>query len=560
LSEKKIPRRRFIKYVGAGVVVVAAAGVGAYYYSKPTPTGTITTSSTITSPTATSPTTTIAPKESTLVVQHAYDTDTIDPAIGYTWGIQWISINVYENLVRTAPGMKDLQPGLAESWESSPDQQTWTFHLRKGVKFHDGTPFDANAVKVSIERLQKIGKGPSWIVSPFKQIDAVDPSTVQIKLSSVYAPFLPVMASTYGMAIVSPTAVKDYEKDNDLAQNWFHDHAVGTGPYMLQKADLSQEFDLVKNPDYWGGWEGEHVDRVLIKVIPEPATSRMMLTTAGGGLDVYPFISYADANALKNTPGIDILAMDSYKLMPAYLNTQKTPTDNKKVRQAISYATDYDRIINDIVLGYGKQLQGPMSRAWPYHDDTLFMYSKDLTKAKQLMKDAGHPNGVETPMIYMWLTGDTVNRQTGELLKENLADIGLTLNLEEVTDTAYFESVSSSANNAPHIATWEWEPTFPDPHDVLSGNYGSWSAGSGNCSWYKNPAMDDLLNKAAGTIDTKERAQLYSQIQKIIVEDAVALFLYEPQTIIAKRSTVKNYQYDAVIGTCFRFYPIYIQG
>ena len=217
-------------------------------------------------------------KETTLVIAWPWSVRSLDPAIA-TSGTERQQILLANERLLMYDRSGNLKPFLAERWEVSDDLKTYTFHLRKGIKFTDGAPFNSEAVKFSFERTMKIGAGPSKVFKTVDGIETPDDHTLVIRLKRTDGFFIPIsIATTYGNQIVSPKTVKDHATPEDpLAQKWMGSHLVGTGPYKLVDYQPGVHSVFEKNPDYWRGWKGKHVDRVVIKPVREYTTRKMML-------------------------------------------------------------------------------------------------------------------------------------------------------------------------------------------------------------------------------------------------------------------------------------------
>jgi len=489
----------------------------------------------------------------TLLWFDMHDPSTLDPAVVFDGSSREI-FNTYETLSRMSPDGK-VVPLLATSWESSPDGITWTYHLRDKVKFHDGTPFNADAVKFSLERTIKINKGAAYILGPITEIQVVDPLTVRFVLK-YSQPLDLILSSLYAAYIISPTAVNQNEKDGDLAQAWMTEHAVGTGPYKLDSWIHEQQLVYTKFNDYWRGWEGKHVERVIIKIVREASSSMIMLGT--GELDYEMNRGpLEEVNSLKQRTDINVNVNPSMDILYIRMNVQKKPLDNKKVRQAISYAFPYKDAVEKVFMGYAEQARGPLPKGLWGFDESTFQYSYDLEKAKQLLTEAGYPNGGFT-LDFLYYTGDEQVRKVAELLVENLGTLGITVNARAVPfGTLYAQA--TNPDTAPHLSVHLWWPTYADPYDYMYGMFHSSQIGVFDWSFYKNDEYDKLIEQA-NTISGTDRAgaiALYKKAQAMIVDDAPALFIWQRHVVDMTRTWVKGYEWNIFYSEHFDFYNIY---
>lgn len=268
-------------------------------------------------------------------------------------------------------------------------------HLRKNVKFHDGTPFNAEAVKYSWVRAMTMGTGASWMLSDVltpDSIKVIDEHTIEFHLTKPFAPFLEIVRRPVA-AIVSPKAVQDnggYEKGK--LNPWMAVNAVGTGPFKLLKREPDKEIIVVANEDYWGG--RPYLDRIIFKNIPDASSLRMLLLA--GEIDmVYLGLSWVDMLEISKDSRVNLYIQKQFPEIRNVMLSMKNPpfANNKKLRQAMSYAVDYDAIIKNVMHGYAVRLLGPLADGDFGFDGTLMPYKYDPEKAKQLLAEAGYPGG-----------------------------------------------------------------------------------------------------------------------------------------------------------------------
>jgi len=496
----------------------------------------------------------------TINIADALQPSSLDIAIQYEAAAMAVNRVVYERLVRYKGNTTEIEPELATSWEQSPDGKEWTFHLQKNVKFHDGTPFNAEAVKFSFDRVLRINQGPAWMFSSIDHIEAVDESTVKFVLKEPFSAFLPVLANIWGTGIVSPKAVQDNIKDNDDAKTYLQDHMVGTGPYKFVEWVHGDHITLERNMDYWGGWPektGKPIDKVIIRFITEPATQRLQLEK--GDLDIAMNISVDDLEAVSKEPGM--VLVDEPSLMSTYIrfNVVKPPLDNLKVREAIRLALDYDGMINKIMRGHAVQMIGPAAIGLPGHNDQLPLFKQDLPKAKQLLEESG----VATPFTleYVYETGQEDRRMVGELLQANLAELGIKLEIHTLPWESLWGRVSSEdKNETPDLTANGWWPDYADNQNFLYPMYHSsqWPPNSLNIGFYGNPEVDKLLDEALVETNDNVRLDQYRKAQQLIVNDCPDINLYQKNMTIMLRDWVKGFVFNPIYTEAFNLYDMRI--
>jgi len=501
----------------------------------------------------------IAEKEKILIIA-ADDGEpiTLDPAVSYSTDSMRIDRAVYEKLLDYKPGsLTDFVPSLAERWEVSADGKVYTFHLRQGVKFHDGTPFNATAVEYSFERLKTMGKGPAWfIVGPVAEVKVTDTYTVTFTLTDVYTDFLHRIAAGWGFYIVSPSSFKaQATSDDPWAEKWAYDHVSGTGPYKLLEWKHHDHVTVVKNDEYWKGWAGKHLERIIVREVKETTTQRLLLEK--GDVDISYTMTIPDLLELKGHPDIEAVIEPSFSALYIFIHTQRAPLNDRRVRQAISYAYDYKAAVETVLHGTGKQMQGPLpSSLWGW-DPNAPMYTINLEKAKQLMAEAGYPNGVERTMVYTYPSGDEPKKMAGEVLKVSLAKIGINVELKGLV---WAEQAAEAKNpeTAPDFFSLYWWPDYADPIDYLYAMFHTSMQGEAGYNWayYSNPEVDALLDTATITPDVSKRTAMYKELQTILVEEAPSLYVFEYPYTMGMRKWVKGFVYNPLFIGTFNLYEM----
>lgn len=549
-SGKKTTRRGYLKYVGGavGAAVVAAAGYGIYETTKPPPTPPST-------PTITAATT--IPPAQPITFRLAYSTEvpTIDPADGSTVNLL-LQSPVYDTLVRPRPGTMELdEPVLATSWDISPDGKTYTFKLRQGAKFHDGTLLTAEAVKFSAERTMKIGKMSSTFLGPLDTVDVIDDYTVRFNLKEPYVPFLAALSSPAGLAIVSPTTVKKHEIEGDLAQEWLGMHEAGSGPYVLENWVREQNVSFAKFKEYWRGWEGKHIDNIVGYFVREEATRKLMLLN--GDVDWAEDLIPENADEIAKRPGFVVQYDYGAGICSLVLNLRRAFSD-ANLRKAVSYAFDYKSAIQGIWMGHADQAQGPLPYNSFGHKDDLTIYSRDLDKAKDYMKKSKYSPGQLTLQV-IYNVGYDWKAKTAQLFKSNMNDIGINVEIVETTWPVLWDSLNTPT--APYDV-WVYFNSLdiPDPFMVLLRSYHSDPKKGLYNKGYKNSKVDELLNSAAKSVDRAEYASLLREIQSIVVEEAAQVFLYDLKLPRTYRDYLKGFVPDAANVFAYNYYDMYIEG
>lgn len=494
----------------------------------------------------------------TLVVASGADAVTLDPQVSFDGQSPLLWRAVYENLLTYDGDTLDIVPHLAESFDVSEDGLTYNFKIRSGVTFSDGEPLNAAAVKMSIDRQIGVEQGIAYALAGVTAVDTPDDMTVVLTLSAPSDGALSAFAGNYAPYIISPKAIKDNEQDGDWAQGWLRDNMVGTGPYILDNYSQSQQAVFNRNPNYWGGWDGDHFEQLFVKYVKEPATERLLLEQ--GEVDVALFLPDDAVEELDGTAGITVTDVPSFNLYYLVFNCKDGPTADKKVRQALSYGFDYQTWVNDVMRGKAQQARGPIpSNFIGFNPDTP-QYTYDPDKARQLLADAGHPDG-GFEIDYTYETGYFWKRPLGELFQSNMADLGVTVNIQELSPSAWADLLSNP-ETARHAFGLVWWPTLATPFDYMFSLFATGAQGTAGYNWgyYSNPELDKLLDQGTAEVDEAKRTEIYNKAQDLLVDDAPALFVYEKHYRLPMRDNVKGFVFNGVYIETLNFYGMSKQG
>lgn len=496
----------------------------------------------------------LAAGKDTLVVTSGADAVTLDPGASFDGQSPLLWRGVYESLLDYKGDTLEFAPALAESHEVSADKMTYTFKIRKNVKFTDGELLDAAAVKFNIERQIKIKLGIAFALSPITSIETPDDSTVVLKLSAPSDGFLSAFAALITVGIISPKAIRENEKDNDGAQAWLRDNMVGSGPYMLRSYTQSQQAVLMRNPDYWRGWDGDHFERIIVKYVHEASSARLLLEQ--GEIDVALFMPDDVVEALDGKPGVTVTNVPSYDLYYLMLNCKKGPTADPKVRRAIAHGFNYDSFIKNILRGKAKQAHGPIPSNFVGHAADTPAYGYDIEKAKELLAEAGHPGG-GFKLKYNYESGYFWKRPLGELFQSNMKDLGIEVEIQELSPAAW-AGLLSNPDSAEHCFGVVWWPTLATPYDYMWSLFHTGAQGSAGYNWgyYSNPEVDKLLDAGMAEPDEAKRLELYGRAQKLLVEDSPALFVYEKNYRMPMSDKLKGFVFNGMRTATLDFYAL----
>lgn len=478
----------------------------------------------------------------TLIVGLEAEPTSFDPHQLSDYNSSRAAMELYDQLVRFKDGSTELEPSLAEKWDVSEDGLEYIFTLRDDVKFHDGTQFNANAVKFSIDRqidpshpFHDTGQF-AYADFTFGMVDKVEvlgDYEVKITLQEAFAPFLSNMAM-HSASIVSPSAVEKYGED-------FTKNPVGTGPFKFVSWSPGVEAVLEKNEEYFG--TSPKISKIIFKPIAEAQTRLAELEA--GNINLIVNVPPDDLVRLQDDDRVQIIEDAGMHVWWTAFNTQKEPFDNVKVRQAVNYAVDKEAIIDGLLQGTGELANSPIPPNVWGHNPNVKNYPHDPEKAKELLAEAGYPDGFE---VDYWVPESGSGMQQPQVMaaaiQADLAKIGVKLNIQTFEWGTYLDKVFVPIEESDmdmHQMSWIGDNGDPDNflYILLSGE--QWPTKGFNDSYYDNPEVNELLNKARVTSDKSERTAMYEKVQEIVMEEAPWLVLdYEKQIVLATPN-LKNF-------------------
>ncbi len=436
-------------------------------------------------------------------------------------------MHITEPLVVLDKDTLEPKPHLAKSWEI-PDEKTYIFELRKGVKFHDGTEFDAEAVKFAFDHMldPEVGSPRADDFSPVESVEVLGPHKVAFHLSKPFAPFLSILA-VKGY-IVSPKAIKN-KTQAELAVA-----PVGTGPFEIVEWVKDDKIVLKRFDDYWD--EGlPYLDKLVYKIIPDPTAKMTALRT--GDVDLVDTIPAHEKEPVVEDDSLVFASKHSTGYRSIYLNCAAEPFNDPKVRQAIAWSIDRQELIDLALMGIGKPAYGPIAPPQWAFDPDFKPYERDVEKAKNLLEEAGKTNLEFTIKV----ANNPEEIRQVEVLQEQLNEAGITMNLQTGEYTALRSEVIEGNYDAFYVG-WLGGP------DPDSNTYNSFhSEGWFNWVNYENEEVDKLLEEARSVSDIEERKSLYREAQQIISDEAPMVFIKYPYFAIdgqAHSTRVKNFVPD----------------
>jgi peptide/nickel transport system substrate-binding protein len=466
----------------------------------------------------------------------------------------------YEGLIILKDSETDQYEGvLAESWEANEDKSVWTFHLREGVTFQDGSPCDAEAVRASYERLLTMQKGAYNVVARFvpdpSHITAPDAKTVVFDLGKPQPLFESAIGATYGTQVVNVKVAKEHEEDGDFGNTWMMTFAegTGTGPYKITDFQPGDTVTLEKYDGYWAGWEGDHFDTIIVRTVNESQTIRQLLEA--GEVDITDRIALLPETVkdLESNPDLKVDRKTTTEVVYMTM-TEYGPLESAEARQAMCYAFPYAEVIQGAYAGYAKQPRGAVAEATRGFDPATFPYTTDLDKAKELLATAGVAEGTSLSLM---VAGSTT---IAELFQANLAEIGIKLDIQQV-DTNLFTGTfygDSPVEERPAFMIWSWWPDYNDAWNHLDPQVSCDPHGSANAGMYCNERVDELLKASHDAANPEDYQTAMSEIQQILSQDdPSAIYYAEPEWTTTMRKDIQGFFLNPINLGTYNLYKLH---
>jgi peptide/nickel transport system substrate-binding protein len=468
-------------------------------------------------------------KGGTLKTANNVEIATLDPLTSGFLAERELYYNMYDSLVAIDPSLK-IGPALAESWET-PDPMTYIFHLRKDVKFHDGTDFNAEAVKFNLNRYltDKTSRRTSEI-SSIQTMDVVDPYTLKVGLKAPFAPFLANLVDRAGM-MLSPTAIQAGGADFPRKPV-----GAGTGAFKFVEWIQNDHITMDRNPNYWkkdaSGTQLPYLDKVIFRPITDETVLLTNIKT--GDLDALYVVSPKDVASIKSDSNLVLRTTPGLNFNGIEFNTQKEPFNKKELRQALAEAIDRDQINKTVNFGTWIVGQGPISpSSWAFSPD-LKPYTGSAAKAKDFLKAGGKPDGFT--FDYESSSGSPIQQQYLQLLKDQLSKAGITMNIVLYEAVRVQEDTQKGNFQA---SDYQWSGRIDPDGNTFNQLH---TGGSLSDSKYSSPQVDDLLEKARAATDQAQRKTFYQQAEKVAVDDApMAWYGFSPAYLLT-RANVQGMQ------------------
>lgn len=477
----------------------------------------------------------------TLTVVRRADSKSLDPHAAPDLASTLVMTQMMESLV-SLDEKGNAVPLLAEKFEKL-DDVTYKFYLHKGVKFHNGEEMKASDVKFTFERAVKTGKVIDYVVRNIDVdgIKVLDDYTIVIPSKSPDSSFLACLSHYCAGVILSEKAVQEAGEKVGL-------EPVGTGPYKFVSWQKGNRVEMERFDEYWG--DKAKTVKLVIRTITEGTNRCIELET--GGVDIACDILPIDYKRIEENPQLSLLRLPSPTLMYLGMNVTKKPLDDIRVRKAISLAIDNRAIVKIAYKGVGKPARGPIPSSIRHFDETLPELLPNIDKAKELLAEAGYPDGFEAEL---WCRDDKTFIDTATIIQSQLKSIGIKISVQVFEWSAFLEKLKQREQL---LYLQAWNSVIADPDYSTFGVFHSSQKLTGlNRGVYGNPEVDVLLEKGKQVAEGPERAEVYKKLQRLLVDDAPWAFLYEGEHLIGMQKNVKGFIFDQ--SGNHKFYQVYFE-
>lgn len=477
----------------------------------------------------------------------------IDPALIVDFWSFSVTRNTYDPLVEIDETKSQLVPWLATSWDTSADGTTTTFHLRDGVTFTDGSKLDADTVKMNLDRTLELKQGPAYLINNISEVKVVDPMTVAVVTQ---APDPYVAAHLVKVGIASGQAIKAHQTASDpWATEFFKDNIVGSGPYKLDSWQHGSQITLVKNEQWWGGWQPGSIDKIIIKVVAETA-SRVQQVERGEA-DFANQWPTSEALRVGKLQGFRLEQFNTFDTEPIfYLYTLNPPFDNQQMRQAAQYAFDYKAML-DYYQSNGATPTGPIPPDYPGGATDLQPFAQDLDKAKSLIQQAGVDPASTTVDFVLGGPGGDQFEAGATILQSSLKQVGINMEIRKVPG-AQWADIESSPDTAGDVTNLIQSPFTLDPTQFLAfylpDNFY-------NMAKLNDQGIIDAINKIRTTLDATDRDKQLHDVQHTIRDVAPCIWSCRPKTVVAVPDYIEGYVMQATdYRWTLKFQPMRIKA
>jgi peptide/nickel transport system substrate-binding protein len=501
----------------------------------------------------------------TIVVAHFSDMQNLDPHTSSAdTATQEVLTNIYDVwLTYQVPGFEEdgvdwanvseFMPWAAESWEYTEDRTELTFTLRADLKFPDGSPITADAVKFTTDRMFDIQAVASFLfaivgITKKDQLQVVDKRRFKLVLPAPVGDplLLGNMAMFFSTGIVNPAVVEEHATESDpTAAEWLKTNSADSGPYVLKEWNVGQGWTLEANPNHWNP---PKTKRIVFRIVPDAQQRELLIRS--GEVDMTYGIPVKDVDALKEDPNLNVISVPTRRVAWAGFDVTAPPFDQKIVRQALSYAVPYDTIMEEVLRGEGVQLKSPIPEGTPTSDFSFWQYDTNPDRARELLAEAGLADGFETELAVP--IGNPIDEETAVWIQQGLQEVGVRVSINKMPAAAFTSALQGQKHKF-WFSSDAWISINNDPFYHFF-----WLFAADCCTYgkYQNPQVVGLVNEwMTAPADDPGRIEASKEAQRIIVDDAPWIFLYQPPQIYVLRKEIQGFTHYSS-DNYVRYFPL----
>ena len=526
MAAYRMSRRNMLR---TGVLAVGGIGVVGFLDAC----GSSSSTANTTSPSSAGSLSTAAPlgkPGGTVTIVRNEDAQGFDKTMVFSNGSIWIYVNLWETMTISAADGRDVEPWIAESWEQSKDKLTWTFKIKEGVKFSDGSPMTSEDIKFSLDEASSTKGGWEFINSAIKQVTAPDPTTLVIETKYAWAPLLADLACPNNGIVP-----KDYGGKSKTA---YYDAPVGTGPFMWGEWKKGTSTTLKKNPHHWrkdsAGTQLPYLDQVVWSVVADDNTRNVQVQ--GGQAQINENPPFSTVSQLQGSGKVDVTLFPSTRTDYILMNEKVNYFQDQNVRLAISYAIDRESLIKAILFGNGTAANSLFMPTVPFYDKNTPGQTYDMDKAKAALAASKYPNGFS--IVWSAMSGDSTDAAIAQVLQASLKELGITMSIKNV-DPSALHALQNEQNY--QISHSYWTMDIADPDELVQFAVLPEGGGHSFDTGYLDKNAQNLARKAEREFDTTKRQALYSELQKVLAESAFLPPLWYQPMPYATAKSVKGF-------------------
>ncbi|MGG5817420.1 ABC transporter substrate-binding protein [Falsiroseomonas sp. HW251] len=480
-----------------------------------------------------------------LVIASGADVPDLDPHLGTGYAPAAFYRNLYETLVRVEGNPPRVVPMLAESWTASADGMEYVFRLNPAAKFNDGSPVNAEAIRYSFNRALRLGRGNAWMISGAldgNSVTAVDATTVRMKLIRPFAPFLTVLPWIF---IVNPTVV-EANKGSDDGAGYLRTNVAGSGAFRITRQEVGSIYEFERVANHWRPGGG-NLNGAIWRLVRETTTQRLLVQR--GEAHMALDLTSEDMDALAGRPGLKLISEPEFRTFSIKMNTRFGPLMDIELRRAISYAFNYQSMLDS--AGQARLMVGPLPHGILGHDPNLDVPRTDMAKAREhLARSTQMRPGLKLKVVHV--VGLEQQRRWSLVMLDSLRQLGIDLDVQAMPWPDMVASARSPETTADFFMVYQ-TANYADPDNIAFAAYHSSRNGGWQNPVYRNPEVDALIERGRSETNEATRIAIYREMQQKVVADAPDIFGVLETRKLAFRDNVDGFVFTPVASNAIEF-------